>query len=189
MQRIDETRLETDLDCRFEYLTEFIGFTHDDITAIQGAAAHLIPLVDTLAHAVYEKLFSYDATKRHFVPHQHGFDGPVPEDLQSLTLDHPHIAFRERHLRNYFTILMTATYDKNLIQYLDSLGRIHTSRSGSWSIKVPLLQMNALLGFLSDALFATIVGLGLDRETETRTLRAFNKLLWIQSDLISRHYQ
>jgi hypothetical protein len=48
--------------------------------------------------------------------------------------------------------------------------------------------MNALMGFVADALTATILSLGLDRETEVRTLRAFNKLLWIQNDLINRHY-
>jgi hypothetical protein len=54
---------------------------------------------------------------------------------------------------------------------------------------VPLVQMNALLGFVSDALLSTILDLGMDRETEVRTLRSFNKLLWLQNDLITRHYQ
>ena len=36
---------------------------------------------------------------------------------------------------------------------------------------------------------ATIFSLGLDRDTEIRTVRAFNKLLWLQNDLITRHYQ
>jgi hypothetical protein len=49
--------------------------------------------------------------------------------------------------------------------------------------------MNALMGFVADALMGVILGLGLDRETELRTLRAFNKLLWLQNDLITRHYQ
>jgi hypothetical protein len=30
--------------------------------------------------------------------------------------------------------------------------------------------------------------LNLDRELEQRTLRAFGKLLWLQNDLINRHY-
>ena len=38
-------------------------------------------------------------------------------------------------------------------------------------------------------LVATILGLNLPRETEAKTLRAFGKLLWIQNDLITRHYQ
>ena len=49
--------------------------------------------------------------------------------------------------------------------------------------------MNALMGFVSDARLSTIMGLGLDRETEVATLRAINKLLWLQNDLITRHYQ
>ena len=56
------------------------------------------------------------------------------------------------------------------------------------SIAVPLVQMNVLLGFVADAFMATILGLGLPRETEVATLRAFNKLLWLQNDLIARHY-
>jgi hypothetical protein len=66
---------------------------------------------------------------------------------------------------------------------------MHTPKAGSAALDVPLVQMNALLGFVSDALVNVILGLGLDRETEVRTLRAFNKLLWIQNDLITRHYQ
>jgi hypothetical protein len=48
--------------------------------------------------------------------------------------------------------------------------------------------MNALLGFVADAIVATILGLGLPREQEEPRLRAFNKLLWLQNDLINRHY-
>jgi hypothetical protein len=48
--------------------------------------------------------------------------------------------------------------------------------------------MNALLGYVADAINATIFSLNLDRETEQRTLRAFGKLLWLQNDLINRHY-
>ena len=56
-------------------------------------------------------------------------------------------------------------------------------------LDVPLVQMNALTGFVADALLATILNLGLDTDTTTRTVRAFNKLLWLQNDLITRHYQ
>jgi hypothetical protein len=45
------------------------------------------------------------------------------------------------------------------------------------------------MGFVADGLTNLLFSLGLDRETEVRTIRAFNKLLWVQNDLISRHYQ
>lgn len=189
MQQIDEQKLESDLGYRFGYLTEFMGFGEDDIAAIHGSAAHLAPLVPTLVDAVYDKLFSYDATKRHFVPRQSGYDGDVPESLDALQMNHAMIEFRKQHLGRYLERLVTKPYDGELLNYLDLVGKIHTPKAGSKDLDVPLVQMNALMGFVSDALLATILGLGLDAETTSRTLRAFNKLLWLQNDLITRHYQ
>ncbi|QDT36675.1 protoglobin family protein [Stratiformator vulcanicus] len=189
MQHIDEPKLEEDLAYRFGYLAEFIGFGEDDVAAVHGAAPAVAPLVPSLVDAVYEKLFSYDATKRHFVPRQHGYEGDVPPSIEELTVDHPMIAFRKQHLGRYLQTLVTKPYDGKMAEYLDMVGKIHTPKAGSQQLHVPLVQMNALMGFVADAFVATITGLGLDRETEVRTLRAFNKLLWIQNDLITRHYQ
>jgi hypothetical protein len=189
MKRIDEQRLEQDVAYRFSYLTEFMEFTEDDIRTIHNAAALLAPIVPALVDAVYVKLFNYDATKRHFVPRQSGYEGnSLPVDVESLSLDDEVIKFRKQHLARYLAALVTKPYDAKMVQYLDMVGSIHTPASGSPDIHVPLVQMNALLGFVADALNATILGLKLDRETEARTLRAFCKLLWLQNDLINRHY-
>jgi len=189
MKHIDEKRLEDDTLYRVGYVTEFMGFGGSDVEAIHGAAAHLAPLVPTLVDAVYDKLFSYDATKRHFVPRQSGYEGPVPEGIDKLTQEHQMIQFRKEHLARYLTSLVTRPYDGKMIGYLDMVGKIHTPKAGSPDLDVPLVQMNALMGFVSDALLSVVLGLGLDRETEIRTVRAFNKLLWVQNDLITRHYQ
>lgn len=188
MQHIDEPRLENDLGYRFQYLTDFLGFTPDDIAAIHGAAPVLAPLVSGLVDAVYEKLHAYDATWRHFLPRQHGYEGEVPASLDQLTPDHEQIKFRKGHLARYLVAIVTKPYDGKMVEYLDMVGKIHTPKAGSKSINVPLVQMNALMGFVADAFHATILGLGLGRATETRTLRAFSKLLWLQNDLIVRHY-
>lgn len=189
MKRIDEERLESDLGYRFGYLAEFMGFGADDVDAIHDAAPYLGPVVPALVDAVYDKLFGYDSTKRHFMPRQSGYEGDLPEDLESLGHDHTMIQFRKNHLARYLVALVSREYDGKMVQYLDMVGKIHTPKAGSPELDVPLVQMNALLGFVSDALTATILSLRLDRETEVRTLRAFNKLLWVQNDLISRHYQ
>lgn len=188
MKNIDEELLESDLAYRFEYLADFMNFGQEDIDAIHGAATHLGPLVPALVDAVYAKLFSYDATKRHFVPRQSGYEGDLPTDIDELTQEHEIIQFRKKHLGRYLTRLVTNDYDDVMVSYLDIVGKIHTPRAGSEELDVPLVQMNALMGFVSDALLATILGLNLDSETTERTLRAFNKLLWIQNDLINRHY-
>jgi hypothetical protein len=189
VKHIDEPRLEADAAYRVGYLGEFMGFGGDDVRAIHAAAGALGPHVPALVDAVYEKLFSYDATKRHFVPRQSGYTGPVPDSVESLAMDHEMIQFRKNHLARYLAALVTRPYDDKMIGYLDLVGKMHTPKAGSPDLDVPLVQMNALMGFVADALVATIFSLGLGRETEMRTVRAFNKLLWLQNDLITRHYQ
>jgi hypothetical protein len=188
MKQINEALLESDLGYRFGYLAEFMGFGEEDVKAVHAAAAALAPLVPALVDAVYDKLFQYSATKRHFVPRQYGYEGQLPEGVDELALDHPLIAFRKQHLGRYLTTLVTKPYDAKMVGYLDFVGKMHTPRAGSPAVNVPLVQMNALLGFVADALTATILGLGLPREQEVKTLRAFCKLLWLQNDLINRHY-
>lgn len=188
MKQIDESRLETDLAYRFGYLLEFVGFGEDDIAAIHGSAGALAPLVPSLVDAVYDKLHGYDATWRHFVPRQHGYEGDTPTSVEELAVDHEQIKFRKQHLARYLETLVTKPYDEKMLTYLDMVGKIHTPAAGSKQLDVPLVQMNALMGFVADALIATITGLGLDRDTEVKTLRAFNKLLWLQNDLINKHY-
>lgn len=188
MTHIDEPRLESDLAYRFEYVAKFVGFGADDIAVIHSAAPLLAPLVPGLVDAVYAKLYQQDATWRHFVPRQAGYDGAVPANLAELGPDHPQIAFRKQHLGRYLANLVTKPYDGKMVEYLDMVGKIHTPKAGSQAIDVPLVQMNALMGFVADAFTATILGLNLPKETEAKALRAFGKLLWIQNDLIVRHY-
>lgn len=189
MRKIDEARLETDLAYRFAYLAEFMGFSEADIAAIHSAAPKLAPLVPVLVDAVYDKLHGYDATWRHFLPRQSGFQGETPKDLSDVTMDHEMIKFRKEHLGRYLVTLVTKPYDGKMVSYLDRVGKMHTPNLGSQELDVPLVQMNALLGFVADALTNVIMGLGLERQSEIAMVRAFGKLLWLQNDLINRHYQ
>jgi hypothetical protein len=131
MKHIDEARLESDLGYRFEYVSQFIGFGPDDVAAVHGAAPLLAPLVPGLVDAVYAKLFQQDATWRHFLPRQHGYAGDVPATLDQLTPDHPQIAFRKQHLGRYLAALVTKPYDGKMVEYLDTVGKIHTPKAGS----------------------------------------------------------
>ena len=189
MKHIEEPRLEKDLGYRFGYLAEFMEFGPGDVEAIHGAAKLLAPLVPPLVDAVYEKLNQYDSTWRHFLPPQTGYEGPLPKNLHELTPDHPMVQFRKQHLGRYLAALVTKPYDGKMVSYLDMVGKMHTDKAGSREIAVPLVQMNALMGFVADAITTTVLALNLERSKEKQTLRAFNKLLWLQNDLINRHYQ
>lgn len=188
IEHIDEAKLDTDVAYRVGFLTKFMGFGADDIALVHEAAAHLAPVVPALVDAVYAKLFSFDATMRHFVPRQHGFEGATPASLEALSLDHEQIAFRKKHLTGYLVKLVTAEYDGKMLQYLDWVGRIHTAKAGNPGIVIPIVQVDALFGFVNDALIATIQGLEIDQAKKNAMIRAFTKLLWIQADLFVRHY-
>lgn len=185
---IDEARLETDLGYRVWYLREFMGFDDGDVEAILSVRDQVTPRVDDLVDAVYEKFFAYDCTKRHFVPRQHGYDGPLPTSLEELTLDHDLIQFRKGEMRAYLERLVTGPYDGRVIGALDRVGAIHTPEYGSAELDVPLVQMNAMLGFLADRITAMILALELEPDHQARVVRAFGKLLWLQNDLVTRRY-
>ncbi len=188
MQSVDERRLEEDPQYRFEYLVGFIGFGPDDVRLIQAAAPHIGPRIGTLVEKTYEKLLRFDATARHFVPKQSGFEGEAPDRLADLTSSHPQIQFRKDHLNRYFAALIGRAYDAKMVQYLDMVGRIHTSQAGNREISVPLVQMNALMGLLSDVLMEALIESALDEATTFQTIRAIQKLMWIQNDFVNRHY-
>jgi len=189
MKAVDEARLESDLEYRYEYLTEFIGFDSTDAAAIHASAGYLAPKIPQLVDQTYEKLLAYDATARHFLPRQHGYDGDTPQSLAELTQNNPQIKFRKEHLSRYLMHLVGHAYNSKMAAYLDMAGKMHTPKAGSKDIDVPLVQMNALMGVLSDTIIQAILALSLDDDRKSKMLLAFNKLFWIQNDLINRHYQ
>lgn len=189
LKKIDEAKLEEDIAYRFQYLCEFIGFGEEDIKNITSTARLLTPIAPALVDAVYDKLFSYDCTKRHFMLRQFGYEGSLPKSLEGLTQNHELIQFRKEHLAVYIKKLVTGPYDEKMVKYLDFVGQIHTKEVGNPELNVPLIQMNALMGFVADAINAAIFKADLPYEETEKTVRSFSKLLWIQNDLINRHYQ
>lgn len=188
MKSVDEARLETDVAYRFAYLADFIGFQQKDAELIQACGPYLGPAIPQLVEQTYARLLSYDATARHFVPRQHGYTGSLPRSVDELTQASPPIRFRKDHLTRYFMQLIGRSYDDKMVSYLDMVGKIHTPQAGNKEIHIPLVQMNALMGLLADVLTGALAESPLDPDQRLPTIRAFHKLLWIQNDLINRHY-
>ena len=103
-------------------------------------------------------------------------------------MTHPQLQFRRDHLTRYIMQLIGRSYDAKMMLYLDMVGKIHTSAAGNSSIHVPLVQMNALMGVISDTLMKSIAEWPLEGTAAMQTVRAFNKLFWLQNDLLNRHY-
>ena len=182
---IDQTRLDDDVAYRFEYVSEFMGFTEEDVEVIHSLAPALGPLVPGLVDAVYERLFRHPELRAYFAKPQDGYDGELPGG--DVDLDADVIQYRKGHLARYLEALVTKPYDASMVQFLDGVGKRHTEHAGSPQVSVPLVHITALMGFVGDALTATIAGAGLEHDDEIAAIRAVGKLLWIQHDLMSRH--
>lgn len=189
MQHIDEQRLEEDIEYRFQYLADFIGFGPDDIKAVQKSAMYIAPAINDFVEATYEKLLSFDATARHFVVRGKDFDGEVADSLDALSGSQEQIKFRKEHLRTYLMQILGRPYDAKMVKYLDTVAKMHTAKGGSAKINVPAIQMNAFMGMLSELFSQRITSLDIDRDEALAMVRAFHKLLWIQNDFINRQYQ
>lgn len=72
--------------------------------------------------------------------------------------------------------------------YMDMAGIVHTEGYGNRTLVVPLVQMNAFLGLLCDVVAERVLSLDVEDAQKFAALRAVTKVLWIQNDLVSRHY-
>ncbi|KAI9307017.1 Protoglobin-domain-containing protein [Cunninghamella echinulata] len=189
MEYINVDKLYSDGKYRFDYVAKFVDFGEEDIKVIQQVADQLRPLAPSVVNAVYEKLFTFDVTKTFFLSKNEGFEGEVPPTLEELTLDHPQIKFRKDFLGKYLNKLLSGPYDDRFLRYLDWVAKIHTDTPDKKSkINVDYIHVNALMGYVESILINGLLSLNLDRDTETKALLAFNKLLWIQNDYFAKYY-
>jgi len=191
MQHVEKTSLAS-LPERIAYIKAFLNFTSEDAAALHAAKPFVTPLIPTVLDAIYAKLLSFDITGAPFLPRNTDYEGEIPKTVQELTLEAPEIAFR---LSSYLVKLVTADYESiETWEYLDKVGIMHTGlpgfkhRESKPELRVEYIHIGLLLGYVDDILLSAVLGADLDIATKTTVLRAFNKVVWIQNDLFSRHY-
>ncbi|CAF3303167.1 unnamed protein product, partial [Rotaria sp. Silwood2] len=75
-ENIDKICLDSELRCRFEYLSKFFDFTNDDIKILNDLSIYIQPIIPVIVDKVYRKLFSFDITK-HFFFHNYSCFGTL----------------------------------------------------------------------------------------------------------------
>lgn len=57
------------------------------------------------------------------------------------------------------------------------------------ALRVEYMQLSLLLGFVQDVIVGLVLDMeGIDAATKKEVILAWNKILWIQNDLMARHY-
>jgi len=189
MQHIEASSLSS-LPERIAYLKSFLNFSPEDAAALHAAKPVVAPLIPTVLDAVYAKLLSFDITAASFVPRNTEYKGEIVGSVHQLGIESPQILFRKTFLKNYLVMLVTADYDSEKTwEYMDKVGLMHTGASGfKKELKVDYIHVGMLLGYVVDILLSAVLAADLEITTKTAVLKAFNKVIWIQNDLFSRHY-
>lgn len=185
---------------RIAYLRAFLDFTSKDVAYLHAAAPIVKPLVPAIVDIVYVKLLSFDITAKAFVQRQTGYEGKSLEErggrVEDLNAEDEQIKFRKGFLTRYLARLVEMDYeDDKDWEYLDKVAIMHTGQVGFQhrakkpGLRVELIHMSALLGYVVDIVLETVVKHpDLDNETKAGVLRALNKVIWIQNDLFQRHF-
>jgi len=197
MQHITSASLE-DLPSRISYLSAFLDLTPSDGDALLAAKPLVAPLIPTILDAVYTKLLSFDITAKAFVPKNTDYEGELVKNVQELTLEHPQIALRKDFLKNYLVKLVSTTDltpTSPFWVYLNNVGIMHTGQPGFKhrvkrpELRVEYIHMGALLGYVVDIVVGAVMSMDvIDNEMKCKVIRALNKVVWIQNDLMARHY-
>ncbi|KAH9938352.1 Protoglobin-domain-containing protein [Fomitopsis serialis] len=200
VQEIDPVLLKNSLDDRVAYLTDFVNFTSRDSDIITSIAPHVNAAIPSMVDELYSKLFEFDITKKVFMTRNHGFDGPLPEKLEDLTLDSAQIVFRKVFMKAWARRVLTADYSKGKTwAYMDKVGIMHTGVSpfkhqralGIAPLNVPYRDCALLLSVVQNVLQTAILRLPEETasmQTKIDAVSAINKVIWIQNDLFARHY-
>ncbi|UJR26980.1 hypothetical protein I4U23_008287 [Adineta vaga] len=190
-EHIDNKKVTTDLRYRFEYLSKFLNFTLNDITALNTLAPVLFPRIPVIADTVYRKLFSFDATKQYFLVRHQGFDNISANQEIDSALETTQMTFRKDMLSMYLKRVLTQhEWNDTFLQYLSQVGRMHTPQAGSSSsINVDYIHINLLLGYLEHLIIDILWNAeNLDDQAKYTMVTAINKFFWIQNDFFTMHY-
>lgn len=161
----------------FHYIAEFVGFAADDAAAIRESRFIIEKHIPSIVADFYAQLLRFPATRRHFLRK----DGSV---------DQAYLQMRMQHQGNFWRRAASGEYDDDFARYVDYVGRAHTSHGADPHIYIPERYVMGMVGFVqqrvSEALAAELREI--DPDLERRAAKAWNALLMVVLELLSRSY-
>src|SRR5512142_1307926 len=174
---IAEKRGAEDSGRYFKYMADFVGLTESDIETIKQSKPIIEKHIPEIVTKFYAHLLRYPPTRRVFLKK----DGSV---------DQPYVELRMRHLTNFWLRTATGVYDDDYARYIDYVGRAHTSHGADPHIYIAERYVIGQVGFvqhaITDALSRELRHT--DEEFEVRAVEAWDKLMMVLLEMLSRAY-
>ncbi len=161
----------------FRYMTEFVGFTPADAETIHQSALIIEKHLPSIVADFYANLLRYPPTRKFFLKK----DGSIDQD---------YLQKRMQHLTNFWRRTAGGVYDDEYARYVDYVGRAHTSHGADPSIYIAERYVIGQVGFIQHAITNALTTElhGFDEDLEHRAVRAWNKLMMVILEMLSRAY-
>jgi nitrite reductase/ring-hydroxylating ferredoxin subunit len=161
----------------FRYMADYVGFTAADAAVIRETRSIIAKHLPEIVADFYSHLLRYPFTRRLFLQP----DG---------TLNQPYLLLRMRHLSNFWLRTAEGVYDDAFASYVDYVGRAHTSRGADPTIYVPERYVIGQVGMIQHAISRAVSNelRAQDDELEFRAVEAWDKLMMVLLEMLSRAY-
>ncbi len=161
----------------FRYMTDFVGFTAEDAATIRESGLIIEKYIPTIVADFYSHLLSYPPTRKFFL---------TPDG----TIDQEYLQKRMLHLTNFWRRTASGVYDEDYARYVDYVGHAHTARGADPGIYIAERYVIGQAGFMQHAISKAIEKElhGIDEELEHRAVRAWNLLMMVILEMLSRAY-
>jgi nitrite reductase/ring-hydroxylating ferredoxin subunit len=161
----------------FKYMTEFVGFTEEDAQAIHDSGLIIEKHLPHIVAEFYAHILRYPPTRKFFLKK----DGSIDQEYTQL---------RMHHLTNFWRRTANGKYDEDYARYIDYVGRAHTSYGADPKIYIAERYVIGQVGFIQHAITKALVEElhDYDPDLENRAVLAWNKMMMVILEMLSRAY-
>jgi nitrite reductase/ring-hydroxylating ferredoxin subunit len=161
----------------FRHMAQFVGFTADDAEAIKASQLVIEKHIPTFVSQFYDHLLRYPPTRKYFIK-------------KNGEVDEPYLELRMTHLTTFWRRTASGEYDDEYAYYIDKVGLAHTSRGADPDIYIPERYVIGQVGFMQHAVTEALHDElhEIDPGLETRATKAWNLLLMVLLEMLSRAY-
>lgn len=161
----------------FGYIADFVGFTDEDASTIRETRFIIEKYIPKIVADFYAQLLRFPATRQLFQKP----DGSIDQD---------YLEMRMQHQANFWRRAASGQYEEDFARFVDYVGRSHTSNGADPSIYIPERYVIGMIGFVQQRVTEALENeLGeVDRDLQSRGIKAWNKLLMVVLNMLSRSY-
>ncbi len=161
----------------FNYMAEFIGFSEQDARTIKETRFIIEKYIPAIVGDFYTQLLRFPPTRKFF-------------EKKDGSIDHEYLKMRMEHQGNFWRRAASADFNEDFARYIDYVGRVHTSQGADQNIYIPERYVIGMVGHvqqkITEALHEELHEI--DPDFEIRAVKAWNTLMMVVLELLSRSY-